>query len=115
LQTIKYHLGKGSAPAAPLPKPQNKLELNGTVKSTLSGQPGMAKIIGEFVRDLPGEVQKLRNFLNAAQMDSLRRVVHQLRGSGGGYGFESITELATVAEAARQPKEANRSIRRSIR
>jgi signal transduction histidine kinase/DNA-binding response OmpR family regulator/HPt (histidine-containing phosphotransfer) domain-containing protein len=114
LQTIKYHLGQGSAPAAPLPKPQSKVELAGPIKSTLTGEPGMAKIIKEFVRDLPGEVQKLRNFLNAGQMDSLRRVVHQLRGAGGGYGFESITELATVAEGAIKAAKGGESINTKI-
>ncbi len=114
LQTVKYHLGQGTAPAAPPPKPQPKLEPDGTIKSTLTDQPGMAKIIDEFVHDLPGEVQKLQAFLDAGEMDSLRRVVHQLRGAGGGYGFESITELATAAESAIKAGKGGESINTKI-
>jgi HPt (histidine-containing phosphotransfer) domain-containing protein len=114
LQSIKYYLGQGDAPAVPPSRPQRKPELAGTIKSTLGEQPGMAKIIDEFVHDLPGEVQKLQAFLGAGEMDSLRRVVHQLRGAGGGYGFESITELATVAEAAIKAAKAGESINTKI-
>ena len=74
----------------------------------------MAAIIKEFVHDLPEEVQKLRNFLGAGEMDSLRRAVHQLRGAGGGYGFESITKLATIAETAIDANETGESIPATI-
>jgi PAS domain S-box-containing protein len=118
LQTIKFHLGQGTSPAASpaasVPKTTNKPELAGSIKSTLTDQPGMAKIIEEFVHDLPGEVHKLRKFLSAGEMDSLRRGVHQLRGAGGGYGFESITELAATAEAAINAAEGGESIRAKI-
>jgi len=114
LQTIRYYLGQGCAPAVPPPKPQSQIEVAGSIKSTLAAQPGMAKIIEEFVHDLPGEVQKLQAFLGAGEMDSLRRVVHQLRGAGGGYGFESITELATVAEAALKAAKGGESINAKI-
>ena len=62
--------------------------------------PGMARIIVEFVQGLPEEVRKLKDFLNAEKTDELRRVVHQLRGACGGYGFDGLTEVATAAENA---------------
>ena len=58
----------------------------------------MAAVITEFVDGLPGEVRKMSEFLEQNDMASLRRVVHQLRGAGGGYGFQSITDLATITE-----------------
>jgi signal transduction histidine kinase/ActR/RegA family two-component response regulator/HPt (histidine-containing phosphotransfer) domain-containing protein len=122
LQAIKYHLGQGSSPAASpaaspvaaTPKVPGTPELAGVIKSTLLDQPGMAAIIKEFVHDLPGEVQQLRKFLGAGEMDSLRRTVHQLRGAGGGYGFESVTELAAAAEAAIKAAEGSESIHAKI-
>jgi CheY-like chemotaxis protein/HPt (histidine-containing phosphotransfer) domain-containing protein len=122
LQTIKYHLGQGSSPAASpaaspvaaTPKAPGTPELAGVIKSTLLDQPGMAVIIKEFVHDLPGEVRQLRKFLGAGEMDSLRRTVHQLRGAGGGYGFESVTELAAAAEAAIKAAEGSESIHAKI-
>ena len=35
----------------------------------------------------------------ASDLEELRRVVHQLKGAGGGYGFPKITEIAARAEA----------------
>jgi signal transduction histidine kinase/HPt (histidine-containing phosphotransfer) domain-containing protein len=98
LQTIKYHLGQGAVPAAPAAKLETKMQSAGPLKSTMLAYPGMAKIIDEFVHDLPGEVEKLQTFLAKGDMVPLKRVVHQLRGACGGYGFDSITELAADAE-----------------
>jgi hypothetical protein len=67
LQTIKYHLGQGDVPATPAATADFKIESSGPIKSTMGNYPGMVKIIVEFVRDLPGEVQKLQHFLRCGQ------------------------------------------------
>jgi HPt (histidine-containing phosphotransfer) domain-containing protein len=38
------------------------------------------------------------DFLEHEQLEELRRIVHQLKGSGGGYGFSAITHEAAKAE-----------------
>jgi HPt (histidine-containing phosphotransfer) domain-containing protein len=58
----------------------------------------MMTVITEFVDGLPAEVQKISDSLEHKDMASLRRVVHQLRGAAGGYGFDPITSPATKAE-----------------
>jgi PAS domain S-box-containing protein len=86
LQTLSYHLGQRAAPATPAkPKPKADLDPAGPITSSLINYPGMAKIIAEFIRDLPEEIAHLGEFLRAKDMDSLRRLVHQLRGTCGGY------------------------------
>ena len=60
----------------------------------------LSGIIDEFVRDLPGHVRLLEALLLKQELDPLRRLVHQLRGACGGYGFEPITEVAAAAEDA---------------
>ena len=62
--------------------------------------PGMLTIITEFVDGLPDEVRRMTDFLEHNDMASLRRIVHQLRGAGGGYGFDPITEPAIRAEGS---------------
>jgi CheY-like chemotaxis protein len=52
----------------------------------------------EFVEGLPTEIDKLQNLVDQEDLSALRRVVHQLRGAGGGYGFEAITEWAGKIE-----------------
>jgi PAS domain S-box-containing protein len=102
LKTVGQFLGQtpsqipapAQAPAAQPPAP------DGVIASTLAGYPGMNQIIDEFVAGLPEEVQKLHNLLEEKNLDQLKRAVHQLRGAGGGYGFDPISETAAVAEDA---------------
>ena len=72
----------------------------GTISSTMGDYAGMKKIIVEYVDGLPDDVLKMQELLRSNELPLLRRVVHQLRGTGGGYGFDPISELATIAEAA---------------
>jgi PAS domain S-box-containing protein len=76
----------------PMPDPTT------TIKSSMASYPGMAAIIIELVQGLPGEVQKMKTALAGNDMDALRRVVHQLRGACGGYGFDAVTAVAAAAE-----------------
>ena len=60
----------------------------------------MVPIIREFVAGLPEQVALLARHLDCPDRDALRRVAHQLKGSGGGYGFAAITAAAARAERA---------------
>ena len=74
----------------------------------------MPKIIKEFVEGLPEEVAKMNRMLAEQDLRALRRVVHLLRGSGGGYGFDSVSELAANAEAAIHAVDSLESIKLKI-
>jgi two-component system CheB/CheR fusion protein len=71
---------------------------SGPITSSLAARPGMMTVITEFVDGLPAEVQKISDSLEHNDMGSLRRIIHQLRGAAGGYGFDPITIPATKAE-----------------
>ena len=68
--------------------------------SVFSGDDGMAELIGTFVGDLPDRAATIEGALNAADVEALRRAVHQLRGAAGGYGFPSMTTAAGRVEDA---------------
>jgi len=103
LRTVSQHLGQ-SAPSPVNAPPEHAeaapMDSDGIIASTMSHYPGMKKIIAEFVEGLPVEIRKMEDLLNRDDLQSLRRVVHQLRGTGGGYGFDAITELAGNVEDA---------------
>ncbi|MDP9175979.1 MAG: PAS domain S-box protein [Planctomycetota bacterium] len=106
LKTVSEHLGQGTSPApsdsgiAAAPPAAGDIGTMGSMRSTLAGFPGMAKIIAEFVEGLPEEVRKMNDLLQRNELNALGRVAHQLRGASGGYGFDSITEPATRTEDA---------------
>jgi HPt (histidine-containing phosphotransfer) domain-containing protein len=86
---------KGAIPASP---PLAASQGSNRIKSGLLDNPRVRKVIPEFVAGLPGEVDKLTNLLKHNDLAELQTVVHQLRGSSGGYGFDAVTAPATRAE-----------------
>jgi signal transduction histidine kinase/CheY-like chemotaxis protein/HPt (histidine-containing phosphotransfer) domain-containing protein len=66
--------------------------------STCEGDPVMADVLPEFIANLPNEVASLKGFLNDQNLADLREAVHQLKGAGGCYGFQSLSDAAELAE-----------------
>ncbi|MEM8875243.1 MAG: CHASE domain-containing protein [Planctomycetota bacterium] len=66
--------------------------------SELADDPLMAELIAQYVSELPEHVDQLLNGLDAGDLETVRVTLHQLKGSGGGYGFPQITEAAAHAE-----------------
>lgn len=58
----------------------------------------MRKIIPEYVNALAGKVRKMLELLEHQDLVALQRVVHDLLGTAGGYGFESISQPARKAD-----------------
>jgi signal transduction histidine kinase/CheY-like chemotaxis protein/HPt (histidine-containing phosphotransfer) domain-containing protein len=70
------------------------------VVSRVAHEPGMRELVEEFVSELPARVDAIRHAAEASDVLALRRLAHQLRGAGGGYGFPEITEAAASLEEA---------------
>jgi CheY-like chemotaxis protein/HPt (histidine-containing phosphotransfer) domain-containing protein len=68
--------------------------------SEFANDPDIADILSEFVRLLGDRAMTLTSALARNDLEALKRVVHQLKGAAGGYGFPSITEQAKVVEDA---------------
>jgi PAS domain S-box-containing protein len=86
-----------TAPAAPPATVRGETGAT-PIRSTLGDQPRMKPIIADFVGGLPEEVELMAGHLRRNDLEALRRLVHQLRGAGGGYGFDAISERAADAE-----------------
>ena len=80
------------APAAPV-------EANtSSHRSTLASNPKRKRVLEQYVAELPGDVAKLADLLKQQNLSDLATMVHQIKGSGGLYGFPRITELAAAVE-----------------
>ena len=77
-------------PAAPSEK--------GPVVSILSGDPDMLELIQLFVDEIPERARSLRDFWERKEFAELRRIAHQLKGAGGGYGFPTLGNAAGTLE-----------------
>ncbi len=90
-------------PAVVAASPQ--LDAEGPIVSRFADDEMMAEILDEFIDELPGHateidaaVAKLDKQDCPEVREKLRRRLHQLKGAGGGYGFDIITDAAALAE-----------------
>ena len=60
--------------------------------------PGFADLVEEFLKAMPERVSELEATLADRDFDALRRAAHELKGSGGGYGYPAVTESAARLE-----------------
>jgi HPt (histidine-containing phosphotransfer) domain-containing protein len=68
------------------------------VRSTLATDPEMQELIEFFVNEIPNRVDAMQTAWQEEDATSLERIVHQLKGAGGGYGFQTISDAATAVE-----------------
>ncbi len=70
------------------------------IRSIYEDDEDMVEIIREFAAELPERVTSLENLLASGDLEELMNLAHQLKGAGGGYGLQPITDVAAVLEQA---------------
>jgi len=66
--------------------------------STLAPELELGDLVVEFVDELPKRLAAIEQALADANLNALRRLTHQLKGSAGGFGFAPITKVAGRVE-----------------
>lgn len=80
-----------------VPSPEDRI-----LSELVQSDPSYADLVEEFVAELDHRVHSMRQSLADGQFDRLKSLAHQLKGSGGGHGYQILTELAaTLEEQAR--------------
>ena len=91
---------------------------HGPIFSSLSSDMDMHELIREFVDALEKRVQNLQEAISAGDLETLQSLSRQLKGVSGGYGFEVISEMATVVEESVKSNlpflEVNRQVQNLI-
>lgn len=77
---------------------QNTQSFAGQLYSNLAGDPDFSDLLREFVNNLSQRQQSLRECLDKNQTERLTRIIHQLKGACGGYGFPTLTDAACIIE-----------------
>jgi CheY-like chemotaxis protein/HPt (histidine-containing phosphotransfer) domain-containing protein len=68
------------------------------LRSTVANEPGMQEFLLSFINDLPDFANRLSALVSEADLDGLAGLLHQLKGTGGVFGFAAITDFAAKAE-----------------
>lgn len=56
------------------------------------------EIVAEFLEGLNTRLKTMQDAIGSGDFDALRVAAHQLKGSGGGYGYPALTEHAARLE-----------------
>ena len=68
------------------------------VSTLLSEDPSFADLVRKFVSELPEIINKLHTAYQHQDWVALKDGLHNLKGMGGGFGYQVLTELAGKAE-----------------
>lgn len=99
INTIVQYATTFKSPAttsSPTDTPQ--LVQSSPLLSDYAGDPDMAELVEDYVSHLPDRVIAINTALASEQLDDLRTLAHQVKGSAGGYGFMPITNQAATVE-----------------
>lgn len=69
-------------------------------EDTICIDPSFEPLIPKFMTNRKQEVITMREALGARDLETVRKVAHGMKGAGGSYGFERISEMAAVIEQA---------------
>ena len=104
LEAVARHLGSA-------PPPTTSRE---RVRSSLGGDTDVQKLVSNFVSYLPPRVGEILDLLRKEELDRVRKIVHQLKGTGGSFGFEQLTDSAARVEQRILGGEAIDAVRHEI-
>lgn len=68
------------------------------VSDLVKEDPDMIDLVEEFVNELPQRLSSLQSALEAQQIEEVRSLAHQLKGAGGGHGYQILTDKAGILE-----------------
>ena len=87
-------------------EPETKIQsVPETICSAYADDTDLVELIDEFVAGLEDDVQAMRKVLVDGDYDGLRRLAHQMKGAGGSYGYQMLTDAAKVLEAAAKAED----------
>ncbi len=62
--------------------------------------PDLADLVPGFLNNRRRDVDKLKSLLEADNFTDIRMIGHSMKGAGGGYGFDPITDIGGAIERA---------------
>lgn len=74
---------------------------------------GLEDLIPGYLDNRQRDIQVLQDALAQGDYETIRIVGHGMKGSGGGYGFDTITEIGDALEQAARARESD-AIRRWV-
>lgn len=76
------------------------MEENQSEKILVHVDHDLADLIPGYLANREKDIAAIHNALEKKDLETIRILGHSMKGSGGGYGFETITEIGMLMEKA---------------
>ena len=79
----------------------------------IKADPELADIIPEYIERRKLDIAAVKAMLDKDDFMSIRTIGHQMKGSGGGYGFDDISEIGLELQTAAEksdPEKINKAL-----
>jgi CheY-like chemotaxis protein len=73
-------------------------DMSPVISQLLEDNPNMADMVDGFVESLPPALEAIRQAMQQADWREFKELVHQIKGTGGLYGYPGITDIAAQLE-----------------
>ena len=75
-------------------------------KIVVKVDPDLEDLVPGFLENRKADVDKLRKALEKTDFDILTSIGHSIKGVGGGYGFDRMSELGAAIETSAKAGDA---------
>lgn len=70
--------------------------------------PDLEDLIPGFFQNRQKDIQRLSEALEQGDYETISGIGHSMKGAGGGYGFDRVTDLGAVIEEAAKAQDKER-------
>ena len=77
-------------------------ELKPGQKTVVQVDADLEELVPNFLNNRRHDILELQEALSKGDFEAIRVLGHSLKGVGGGYGFDAITDLGAIIETAAQ-------------
>ena len=83
-----------------------KADDNRAKKIIIHVDPDIAELIPGFLQNRRKDIAAMLDAVQRGEFESVRVLGHSMKGDGGGYGFDAITEIGAALEQAAKQRNA---------
>jgi len=111
LEALAQYEGKGEpSDEATTPQPAQPADLT-EAANVIEVEPGMEDVAPSYLAKRRAELPLYARALISQNFDSIRRMAHNMKGTGAGYGFPILTELGATIEKSSIDKDVAKTQR----
>ncbi len=85
--------------------------MNNSEKIIITVDPDLEELIPSFLENRHKDIKSIQSALESGDYETIRILGHSMKGSGGGYGFDFISEIGEVIEQAAKDKNENEIVK----